>query len=184
MSGELHKGYTQREKEILERMRYILIGILSVVYLVAGCPEYLAGDDMSLWLKACTHHIFHANIFHLAVNCLSIWVVFSPKRKDNCRTLILAFIIASLSYFIALRPVVGVSNILFASLGLRTPHFKHPWWKAKSTLIFLAVTLLMFFFPQFSAITHVSSFLCGVLVSLIIRRIKSLDHDYKRAVGK
>lgn len=169
-------------------MRYALIIILTLVFIAAGCPAYLADADCSHWLKALTYHFFHANVFHLAANCLSIWFVFmvTPTRseKRNIRNFLTAALVATFTYFTATRPVVGISNILFAVLGLRTPAFSHPWWRHPGTLTFFAITLGMLAFPQFSALTHIVSFLCGVLLSAGRRTLNSLEDDYRHAVGK
>lgn len=169
-------------------MRYALIIILSVIFLVAGCPGYLADSAGNYWLKALTYHCYHANIFHLAANCLSIWYVFKitayRSEKANARNLLTAFVIATLTYCTATRPVVGISNILFAILGLRTPSFKNAWWKHPGTVIFFAVTLGMLLVPQVSAATHITSFVCGAAVAAVKRKLISLENDYRHATGK
>lgn len=169
-------------------MRYALVIILTLVYFVVGCPEFLADDTAGCWLSALTYHAFHANIFHLAVNCISIWFVFdvTPYRREkaNIRNFFTAYLIATATYFTAVRPVVGISNILFAVLGLRTPSFNHPWWRHPGTIVFFAVTLLMLAFPQFSAVTHIASFACGTAISTVKRKLNSLEDDYRHATGK
>ena len=168
-------------------MRYVLTIILALL-VTLGCPDYLADPAVSPWLRAVSYHWFHANIFHLAANCLSIWFVFkvTPYRseKTNVRNFFTAFIIATLTWFTATRPVVGVSNILFATLGLRTPSFRHPWWRHPGTLIFFAITLLTLLVPQFSAVTHIISFICGVAIAAVKRKLNSLEDDYRHATGK
>lgn len=169
-------------------MRYALIIILAIVFVAFGRPAYLADPSNNVMLAAVTHHLFHANIFHLAANCLSIWFVFkvTPYRSDkkNIRNFFTAFLVASLSYIVATRPVIGISNILFAVIGLRTPAFKHPWWRHPGTLVFFAITLGMLAFPQFSAVTHIVSFLGGTVISIVKRKLNSLENDYRHATGK
>ena len=169
-------------------MRRAIILILFLIFILAGCPGYLADPSVNVWLKAVSYHLFHANIFHLAANCLSIWFVFKVKpyrsEKANVRNFFTAFIIATLTWFTATRPVVGVSNILFATLGLRTPSFRHPWWRHPGTLTFFAITLLMLLVPQFSAVTHITSFICGVAIAAVKRKLNSLEDDYRHATGK
>lgn len=169
-------------------MRYALITALVLVFLILGRPDYLSSPDADLWLRALTYHVFHANIFHLAANILSIWFVFmvTPVRSDktNISQLVAAYVIATLTFFIATRPVVGVSNILFAVLGLRTPAFNHPWWRSQNTLVFFAITLGMLALPQFAAVTHIVSFICGTILAVVRRCFNSLEDDYRRATGK
>lgn len=169
-------------------MREVIIIVLCVVFIVLGCPDYLSSPDCSTWIKAVSYHLYHANIFHLAANCLSVWFVFQvrPGRKVSkmLAQLFVAFIIASLTYCISPRPVVGISNILFAILGLRTPAFNHPWWKQPGTLVFFGITAAMLFFPQFAALTHIASFILGTCVAAAVRSIRSLNHDLNKATGR
>ena len=94
-----------------------------------------------------------------------------------------SFVIGSISYCFALKPVIGFSNILYAMMGLRTPYFRSSWWKQPSVILFLIITLAMVFIPQFSATTHIASYIIGVLVAAIIRFSKDLDYDTRRAAG-
>ena len=165
-------------------MRYVIAAILCAVFFV-GDKSFLADPAASCWVKAFTYHFFHANIFHLLANLLSIWFMFKayPARtnKKMLGQLLIAFCIATLTYGISPRPVIGVSNILFAVIGLRSPAFNHPWWKSQSTLIFFGVTAFMLLFPQFAAITHIVSFLCGAAIAALVRKVKELDYDLTRA---
>ena len=103
-------------------MRRAIILILFLVFILVGCPGYLADPSVNVWLKAVSYHLFHANIFHLAANLLSVWFIFRvmPYRSDvqNAKDLAFGFIIATLAYFVAMRPVVGISNIIYAVIAL------------------------------------------------------------------
>lgn len=157
-------------------MREALITLLIALWLLAGCPDYLSDPGVGCWIKASTYHFFHANIFHLAANCVSIWYLFKVKKGRSDRRmlveLLLAFCIASLTYFISMRPVVGISNILFAVIGLRTPPLGHPWWRSPGTLIFFSITLLMLFLPQLAALTHIASWVLGAVLAALLRKIR------------
>lgn len=154
------------------------IGFLVTAFLLWGCPEFL---HKNLWYTPLIYHIFHANIFHLAANCLSIWVVFRKGETYSCSPLLIAYIIGTLSWFCTSSDVVGISNIIFALIGLRTPSIKHSWWRSRPVIIFLAVTLLMALFPQVSAVTHIVSFVLGSLVAGIKRTTHRINRDYRRA---
>lgn len=157
-------------------MRYIIIVILGLAFLIFGCPSFLA-EDGCLLARMVSYHFFHANIFHLLANCLSVWLVF---RKIRVSDLIMAFLIASLTYLVATRPLVGFSNILFAIAGLRvSPKFFS--FKNRFFVTFIAVNGVMFCLPQLSALTHMLSFVVGFGWASLIRHIKSLDNDYRRA---
>lgn len=169
-------------------MRYLLIALTVTLFILLGCPDYLSSGTINVWIKALTYHAFHANVFHLLANSLSIWLLFRKTTtrtdKQNIKDFLIAYIIATLTYFISLRPVVGISNIIFAVIGLRTPSFKSEWWKAPNTILFFIVSTLLLLFPHFSAITHIVSFVCGVLLACFNRKIKSLENDYRRATYK
>lgn len=159
-------------------IRIITIGILAAVYLTFGCPEFLHGNEA--WVSL-THHFFHANVFHLAVNCLSIWSIFRKGYRYNASMFVWSFIIGSASWFCTSADVVGFSNIIFAMLGLKTPSLASSWWRQPSIIAFLAITALMLFLPQVSAITHIVSFILGCIVAGAYRIISNLTRDYSRA---
>ena len=159
-------------------IRIVLTGVLAAVMLLFGCPEFLHRDDAYISL---VHHFFHANVFHLAVNCLSIWGLFRRGVYYATLPLILAYIIATLSWFCTSADAVGFSNIIFATVGLRTPSLKHEWWRGRPVIIFLSVNALMLLLPQVSAITHIVSFALGCMVAGAARLYKSIRRDYSRA---
>lgn len=169
-------------------MRRAIILILFLIFILAGCPGYLADPSVNVWLKAVSYHLFHANIFHLAANLLSVWFIFRvmPYRNEaaNAKDLAFGFIIATLAYFVATRPVVGISNIIYAVIGLRTPSLSHRWWRQQTTIAFLVLTVAMLLVPRLSALTHIVSFIAGTLVAMGRRKIKSLDNDYRRAAHR
>lgn len=146
-----------------------MITILTFVFLAFGCPDWLLYPEVPNICKACSYHFFHANVFHLAVNCLSIYAIYRPSPWRDERYILKEFLealtISTLAWFTAFSPVVGVSNYLFAVLGLRTPHFRSTWWRSSTTLTFLSVMFLMIFIPKVSASTHIVSFAAGTLVA-------------------
>lgn len=160
------------------KIKIITIGCLTASFLLWGCPEFL---HQNRWYTPLVYHIYHANIFHLAVNCLSIWAIFRKGATYKATPLLIAFIIASISWFFTIKDVVGISNIIFALIGLRTPPLKHSWWRSRPVVTFLVVTGLMALFPQVSAITHIVSFVLGCLVAGVQRTINNLSRDYSRA---
>lgn len=169
-------------------LRYTLIGVLLALFIGVGSPEFLLSDDIPSAAKAVSYHWFHANVWHLLANCLSIWLLIRTTRYRSSRKVMsqfaIAFLIASVMYFTATKPVVGISNILFAIVGLRTPSFRHPWWRKPETIIFFAVTFLLLLIPQFSSVTHITSLLGGIGIAAISRTVRSLRSDVTRAIGK
>lgn len=160
-------------------MRKIIIALLFIVYGFAD-KSFLLDSNINIFHRALTYHWYHANIFHLLANTLSICFVFHPRRKNLIRNFFTALIIATFTYFIATRPLIGISNILFAMAGLYTPPLSHPYWKSTNTKIFLGITTLMLLVPQVSALTHIVSFICGC----VIASIRRLNNEIKRATGK
>jgi uncharacterized membrane protein YesL len=159
-------------------IRIVIIGILLTMQMLFGCPTFLHYDSGYISL---IHHFFHANIFHLAVNCLSVWTLFRKGYMYNIAPLLWAFAIGSASWFCTSADVVGFSNILFALIGLRSPSLSNVWWKQPSVILFLAITALMALLPQVSAITHIVSFALGCLVAGASRIINSISRDFSRA---
>ena len=171
-NDELNGMRTGRDKVI------IIIGILTVSMLLFRCPEWLHSDR---WYLAVAHHFFHANIFHLAANCLSLWLMFrNPSSVLSWSRVVTAFVLASLSWFASSADVIGASNFIFALAGLRTPSFSHAWWRQPSVRFFLIVTTAMAVLPQVSAITHISSFVLGCAVASASRFINTTSHDLYR----
>ena len=159
-------------------IRIVIIGILVFMQLLFGCPVFLHYNDTYISL---VHHFFHANIFHLAVNCLSLWTLFRRGVKYPIWPLVAAYIIGTVSWFCTSADVVGFSNIIFALIGLRTPSIRCSWWRRPSVIIFLVITALMTFLPQVSAVTHIASFALGCIVAGAYRIARNLSRDYSRA---
>ena len=152
--------------------RTLVIITLLVVYIVSGCPEWLLSNQ---WHVAFAHHFFHVNIFHLAVNCISLWNLFKIKR--SAYSIVLAFFFATISWFMSPAHPVGISNFIFAYIGMLTPPISHPWWKSRNTIMFLAINAVFVFIPQISALTHMVSFALGSLWAGAKRKINRLSHD-------
>lgn len=159
-------------------IKIITIGVLVTMYMLWGCPAFLHQDGGHI---AMLHHFFHANIFHLAVNCLSIWTLFRRDVRYGIGSLIAAYIIGTLSWFATSADAVGFSNIIFALVGLRTPSLKSEWWKHPSVVTFLIITMVMAFLPQVSALTHMVSFTLGCIVAGAQRIINRVSSDFRRA---
>lgn len=162
-------------------MRAILIIILISVYIIAGTPLWLAGTEIPYAIRALSYSFFHVNIFHLAVNSLSVWLLCKPNRKGMLLELFHAFIIAVIIYPLSLRPVIGFSNVLYAMIGLRTPSLSSNWWKTSPVLTFLVVTIAMAVIPSIAATTHIAAFVSGALLAYFRRIIRDLDNDIRRA---
>ena len=152
-------------------MDVILIATCVLLYVLAGQPGWLA--DGPLALRMMSYHFFHANIAHLLVNGIAAATLFAPRHRDNIRVFAAGFVIASLVYPLSAQPCIGISNILYAVIGLRTPPFTHRWWRSASVVTFLAVTASMLFIPGVSGLTHIVSLAAGIAAANIMRRWRS-----------
>lgn len=155
---------------------YVIVtaGVLLAILLLFGCPTWLHRD---VWYVAFAHHFFHVNVFHLAVNCLSLWTLRNKVTLPQC---VAAFLIATASWFFS-ADAVGTSNFIFALIGLRTPSFRSVWWRQASVLVFLVTTVLMAALPQVSALTHIISFAFGCAGAAVSRVFSRIADDIRRA---
>ena len=156
----------------------IVLGLVALQALI-GIPPLLSSDGC-YWGRALTYSFFHGNWWHLAVNCIAVWSIYSPRRCKPCRDLLIPFLIAVLVYPLSFRPVIGFSNILYAALGARTPSLNSRWWHQPSVIIFLVVTIALVFFPMFSATTHIAAFLLGMASAAANRFYQDLKDDAGR----
>lgn len=143
-----------------------------------GCPDFLHKDGL---LVAMTHHFFHVNPFHLAINCFSLWVLLG--RGEQKWMLVAAYICATASWFASSADPAGASNFIFALLGLKTPSLRDRWWRTQTTIIFITVTIFMGLLPQVSAVTHIVSFVLGCVCASVARKARRHINDYNRAAG-
>lgn len=160
-----------------QKTRLLLIVTLTAVQASLGIPGFLGGEA-PLWQRAASYSFFHAGWLHLSVNCVAIWTIY--KTCKPCRDLVIPFLIAMAVYPLALRPVIGFSNILYATLGIRTPSLRSRWWRQPGVTVFLAVSVLMLLVPRFSATTHIAAFLLGMGCAALSRHLKEITRDAGR----
>ncbi len=159
-------------------MRYFVIVLLVLIYIVLGIPQWYMTASF-IW-QAVLYSFFHASLWHLAANCLATWSILRPQNIKWWKILsaaTIAIAVYALSYF---RPCIGVSNFLYAYIGLGTPSLRSPWWRKKETMVFIIVTVAMVFLPQISAITHIAAFALGIIGASIHRKYTSLMSDAGR----
>jgi len=159
-------------------LRIVLIVAVVAVRIFAGYPDFLVSSP--LLLRSIVYPFFHVNWWHLAVNCIAVWTVFAPKKKGNVRICLVSFLISALVYPLSLKPVLGLSNLLYAAIGLRTPPLSSRWWRSMPVVVFLTVTAAMLFIPGISGFTHIAAFVTGTVLSGIVRWIDKLERDEDR----
>lgn len=157
-------------------MKYLISVVLMAVFFLIEIPA--SWCEVHQLAFALLHHLFHGNIFHLALNVLCVWGTF---RRWDIGELILAYLIATVSWF-AGSPSIGFSNMIFATIGLRTPSLTSCWWKTPTTLLFLAVTALMPLMPGVSGVTHIVAFVVAVGVASLMRWHKQIRNDSRRYI--
>lgn len=162
-----------------EKVRYIIIVAL-VAFYVPDIPECLYTGE---WPAMLVHPFFHANVAHLALNCLAVWTVFDPRTRPEWWYLPVGFAIAAGAYELTDYMMVGFSSVLFAVAGLRTPSFRSRWWRTWNCWVYIGTMLLMFLAPMFAASAHLICFSIGVAVSACVRFKRRLDYDTRRAKG-
>ena len=158
--------------------RVTVIALLIALRMAFGIPAFMT--DGPYWTRALLYSLFHASWWHLAVNAVAVWTIFDPRRNTRAWQVTAACVIAVLVYPLSFRPVIGLSNVLYAVLGLRTPPLRNPWWKQPAVLAFLAITVAMVFLPRFSATTHIAAFLLGMGGAALERAWKRLTDDAGR----
>lgn len=159
-------------------LRIVVIVALVALQVFVGIPEYMT--DGPYMLRALSYSFFHASWWHLAINAIAIWTIYPPKRKVNFLQIVSSFLIAVAVYPLSFRPVIGFSNILYATLGLRTPSLSSAWWKQPTVIVFIVATLAMVFVPQLSATTHIAAFVCGMVCAALRRFYLKLTKDARR----
>ena len=189
-SGVLHFGKDHKTNNITAKktsmgtyakkiFKIVLPSILIAVYFLCGIPSFIGSNVTA---SAFTHHFFHVNIIHLATNCFVLYAIMGRYAlRTETIQLCVAFIIASLSYYVAVVPTIGASDMIYAIVGLRSPSFRSKWWVSHNTLLFLFFMVAYIFVPGISAVTHIFSFVVAVIISVITRLIKENNRLYEKA---
>lgn len=157
-----------------------LTAVLWAIHLSAGQPAFLLNGDC--WTaKAALHHFFHVNLFHLSVNTISVWFLYGRRKQSGIAELLAAWITASLSYAVAVRPAVGFSDMLYSVCGMRFTAAFPNWRKDSRAWTFIAVLAAFCIIPGTSSTTHLLSFMLSLLVSCAAKKIKETTDDCRRA---
>lgn len=135
----------QKERDIV---RIVSIIVLIVVFCFVRTPQGILGNQF-----------IHANIFHLACNCIALWAVLGRGIATDIVTLMLAWCLGFIGFCLSPAPVVGVSGIVFASIGLQAERFL----KSMRNVATIAICLLMgLIVPDISVVAHLVPFVLGI----------------------
>lgn len=125
------------------------------------------GHGSSVW-GILGFHFFHANIFHLLLNIVSLWI-FHPRWT----TVAVGYAVASLAAAVLVvmdvdmllsRPTIGLSAMLFACFSRKYVSWHLPVWKV------LVANIILAFLPMFSWAIHLMAFFGGYAVWYAIYR--------------
>lgn len=159
-------------------VRWSVIFSLVALNLLYGVPPFIAEGGVK---AAFLYPFFHANWFHLLVNGIAIWTLYRPEHPCKpCRDLLFPYMISCVVWPLSARPLVGISNMLYAAIGLRTPPFSSRWWRSPSVIFFLIATILTLLIPRFAGLTHIVSFTAGVLLAALHRQWLDFTKDARR----
>ena len=156
-------------------VRIAIFAVMIVFYLI-GTPGWMTERSLP---SALAYPLFHANVFHLCVNLVMAYGIFAPGRAGFGQ-LLMGYIVSIIVYPVSSVPLIGMSNILFAVLGLRTPSLSSPWWRQPAVLVFLTVMVAMVPIKNVAGLTHIMSFGLGVCLSYVGRTIKEEFKDVGR----
>ena len=107
--------------------------------------------------------------------------MFRKGWKDSWRELLAGYLIGSISFLASAYPVVGLSNLLFAVLGIRA--VRTGWWRTKYCIVLWATLLATAFIPGVSGLTHIVSCSLGMLAGFVSIKYRQLSIDYGKARG-
>lgn len=137
--------------------------------------ESVAYNDTSAWWKAFTYMFFHANIFHLAVNVLSLYGIL--RRWRICAIhLLFALASATIAAFLTAHEVytLGCSGLILAISGIVSSWYPN----AKSILISLGFLLAFCLIPNINGMLHIVAWAFGFVFGRI--RVMYLRYQYDR----
>lgn len=147
----------------------IPIIIICTALSLTGVPQWITDTRWPL-LCAMSYPLFHANLFHLTVNMLAVWSLYAPQRRNKGLLLFVSWLISCLVWPLAPHPVVGVSNLLYASIGYLSPVMRPGYWRSPAVIIFYLMTFGMAFLPAVAGWSHIAALTTGISVSLIRTR--------------
>lgn len=177
-----HRGKDHKQNEERDTMQkakaIITIAALAVIYILFIRQDVAAlGYTRSNVAAHFYYMFFHANIFHLAGNCLGAYYL-----VRDVRSLIVAYIISvALSFIVyAPFPTIGFSAPLYVLAGIYGRLFQRNPLKEPFLLVMYVLLIAGLFIPNLNGLLHVAALACGVLIAIISRFIKQIQYDYRR----
>lgn len=163
-------------------MRCIVICGIVLCYLFCS-PETIMHNGNPWIVRAILHNFLHGNVFHLASNIMMLWLLYPNMRKHRMLIFGLSLIIATASFAVSDGDSIGLSDVLYATMGLSALPLKSKWWQTPIAKFFLLSFLVAFLLPNISAMTHLVSYIVGFVTARCIDKCQKLGDDYCRAGG-
>lgn len=133
---------------------YFLISVLVICYILGA-----KGDSPF------TYQFSHANIFHLAGNCLTLYYVYYNRVFSSLKTLLICYAISVVAFQ---TNSVGFSGVIFAMIGI----IYGSCMTLKNTVT-ISISLLMgFVLPHISGLLHLNCFFMGFAASYIAIKVR------------
>lgn len=153
----------------------ITIGVLTSIFIAFKPFGYVKGN---VW-EHFTYVFSHANIFHLAVNSLAVWYLFTSTKRIT-----LAYIIAVICSFIAYSPLptMGISSMLFALVGMNI--FQYGKVKKRNVIFMTTYLIVGLFISNINGLLHILSFCCGAFISIIVTKYNGIRRDIIHITGE
>lgn len=168
------------------------IKILHIVLLVVFAMQLLrildASDfgftKSSPWYTHFTYMFFHASIFHLIINLISIDFLIKFADKYFKSSVYVSFIAAFvLSFFAGMDdPTIGVSGVIYFLFGSYLANInKARYWAGGILFIFINIATFLIAHKT-NTVLHISCFIAGTTYlftykSILLRSIKNERHD-------
>ncbi len=133
----------------------MFITIISICLFFVVIPEH--------WYKCFVYMFFHANIFHIAANLYTLWLI----RLDKNR-LISSYTISVFAYLL-FPNAIGLSGMILSIVGM---YANKKTWK-----YFMIFSLATVFIPNIAFGVHTTCFISGY----IYNKLRVLINDYRAA---
>lgn len=140
-----------------------IIPILCVVGYFWSFPVY---EDCPM-INRILYMFSHANIFHLAINIFSYYMIVKYLKFLKWWLIPLFLVTGIVGSFGAISETVGMSGALFGLLGFHTAYYKIKGCDIRKQLLWTAIYILVsFLLPHISGGVHLIGFLTGIIIGI------------------
>lgn len=141
----------------------IFIVILAVIYIVSLFTDVttLGAGLSSPWYCLFTYSFIHANIFHVSVNAVFLWLYWKNTRFIPTKTRIVYLaVIPAIAAALSLRavPTVGASAAVMTLAGILVAWFPRRLILRTTIIIVLSSLATFLFAPHINTPIHLYSF--------------------------